>query len=54
MNRKTEHEHLLADLGKFKKGAAYIYIKKLTDIDQDALKKLMKTTIDFPQIKYVK
>jgi hypothetical protein len=47
-----EHEHLLADLGKFKKGTACIYVKKLSDINQDALKKLMKTTIEFLQKKY--
>ncbi len=49
-----EHEHLLADLGKFKKGAACIYVKKLSDINQDALKNLMKTTIGFLQEKYGK
>jgi len=49
-----EHEHLLADLGKFKKGAACIYVKKLSDINLDALKKLMKTTIEFLQKKYGK
>jgi hypothetical protein len=47
-----EHEHLLTDLGKFKKGAACIYVKKLSDINQDALKKLMKATIDFLQAKH--
>jgi hypothetical protein len=49
-----EHEHLLADLGKFKKGAACIYIKKLSDINQDALRKLMKTTIDYLSSRYGK
>ncbi len=49
-----EHEHLLADLGKFKKGAACIYIKKLSDINQDALRQLMKTTIDYLRSKYGK
>lgn len=49
-----EHEHLLTDLGKFKKGAACIYVKKLSDINQDALKNLMKTTIGFLQEKYGK
>ncbi len=49
-----EHEHLLADLGKFKKGAACIYVKKLSDINQDALKNLIKTTIGFLQAKYGK
>jgi hypothetical protein len=47
-----EHEYLLKDLGKFNMGKACIYVKKLSDINQDALKKLMKTTIDFLQIKY--
>ena len=47
-----EHEYLLEDLGKFKMGKACIYVKKLSDINQDALKKLMKETIDFMQAKY--
>jgi hypothetical protein len=47
-----EHEYLLEGLGKFKMGKACIYIKKLSDIDQEVLKKIMKTTIDFLQTKY--
>jgi hypothetical protein len=47
-----EHEYLLKDLGKFKMGKACIYIKKLSDINQDVLKKLMKETIDYLQMKY--
>jgi hypothetical protein len=49
-----EHEYLLEGLGKFKMGQACIYIKKLSDIDQDALRKVMKATIDFLQTKYNK
>lgn len=49
-----EHEHLLENLGKYKKGAACIYVKKLSDINQDSLKNLMKATIDFLQKKYGK
>ena len=49
-----EHEHLLEGLGKFKKGAACIYVKKLSDIDQDALKRLMKKTIEFIKARYGK
>lgn len=41
-----EHRHLLDELGKFKMGKACIYVKKLSDINQDALRKLMKVTID--------
>jgi hypothetical protein len=45
-------DDLLKTLGKFKMGAACIYIKKLSDIDQETLKKLIKTTIEFLQSKY--
>lgn len=47
-----EHEHLLEDLGKFKMGKACIYIKKLSDIDQEKLKLLMKGTINYLKSKY--
>lgn len=47
-----EQEELLKDLGKFSMGKGCIYAKKLADINQDVLKKLMKTTIDFLQEKY--
>jgi len=50
----SEHEHLLEGLGKFKMGKACIYIKKLSDINQDALRQLMQATIDFLQSKYNK
>lgn len=49
-----EHEHLLEGLGKFKKGAACIYVKKLSDINTEVLKKLMKTTIEYLQKKHGK
>jgi len=49
-----EHEYLLEGLGKFKMGKACIYIKKLSDIDQNVLKKLLKETIDYLQTKYRK
>jgi len=47
-----EHEHLLDGLGKYKIGKACIYIKKLSDVNQETLRKLMKATIDFLQSKY--
>jgi len=49
-----EHEYLLEDLGKYKMGKACIYIKRLSDINQETLKKLMKETIDYLQSKYRK
>jgi hypothetical protein len=47
-----EHEFLLKDLGKFKMGKACIYIKKLSDINQEVLKKLIHETIIYLQNKY--
>lgn len=47
-----EHEHLLKNLGKFKMGKACIYIKRLSDIDRDELKKLIQETIQFLHSKY--
>ena len=47
-----QHEYLLEDLGKFTMGKVCIYAKKLSDINQDALKRLMKVSIDYLQKKY--
>ena len=47
-----EHKHLLEGLGKFKMGKACIYINKLSDIDQQKLKNLMKESIKFLKEKY--
>ena len=45
-------DDLLKALGKFKMGKACIYVKKLSDINQDVLKKLMESTIDYLKKKY--
>ena len=45
-------DDLLKELGKFKMGKSCIYVKKLSDINQEVLKHLMKSTIDFLQEKY--
>lgn len=47
-----EHEHLLEGLGKFKMGKACIYVKKLSDINIDQLKKLMDASISYLKEKY--
>ncbi|MBX3044419.1 MAG: DUF1801 domain-containing protein [Candidatus Kapabacteria bacterium] len=49
-----EHEYLLNNLGKFKMGKACIYIKKLSDIDQNELKNLIRETISFLETKHGK
>lgn len=47
-----EHKPLLEDLGKFKVAKACIYVKKLSDINLDALQKLMNATIEFVYNRY--
>ncbi|MBS3991579.1 MAG: DUF1801 domain-containing protein [Erysipelothrix sp.] len=47
-----EHEYLLEGLGKFKRGKACLYINKLSDINQEALEKLILETIDFYSKRY--
>lgn len=47
-----EHSYLLENLGKYKMGKACIYVKKIGDIDEDILKKLMLETIAFLKTTY--
>lgn len=49
-----EHEPLLKNLGKFKMGKACIYAKKLTDINQEELKRIIEATIKYLKSKYDK
>lgn len=47
-------DDLIEKLGKFKMGKGCIYVKKLSDIDQEVLKKIILSTIDFLQKKHGK
>jgi hypothetical protein len=47
-----EHEYLLKDLGKYTMGKACIYIKRLSDINLEALERLMSATIEFLEDRY--
>ncbi|WP_367915190.1 DUF1801 domain-containing protein [Leadbetterella sp. DM7] len=47
-------EHLLNGLGKFTMGKACIYVKKMADIHEDALVKLMEDTLDYLSKKYTR
>ena len=47
-----DHAHLLENLGKFKMGKACLYIKKLSDINQDQLKVIMGETIKYLKEKW--
>ncbi len=51
---QKDQQELLDNLRKFKMGKSCIYVKKLSDIDQEVLKKIMKSTIDFLENKYGK
>lgn len=45
-------DNMLEGLGKYKMGKSCIYVKKLSDINQDVLKEMMQSTIDFLKVKY--
>lgn len=47
-----DHEYLLKDLGKFTMGKACIYIKKLSDINLEALERLIRATVVFLEEEY--
>ncbi|MFT3903732.1 MAG: DUF1801 domain-containing protein [Niabella sp.] len=49
---QEEHKHLLDNLGKYKMGKACIYIKKLSDIQVEQLKVIMRATLGFLKSKY--
>ena len=49
-----EHEHWLQNLGKFRKGKSCIYVKKLSDINQTELKKVITESINFINSTYGK
>ena len=45
-------EQLIQELGKFTMGKACIYVKKLSDINREALIALMKDSLDYVKEKY--
>ena len=47
-----EREQLLKQLGKYTRGKVCIYIKKLEDVDIDAMKKLIKECVKHTTAKY--
>lgn len=48
----ADQKELLQELGKYKMGKACIYIKKLSDIDEEVLRKMIRSTLEFVQKKY--
>ena len=47
-----KYEDLLADLGKFTTGKGCLYIKKLSDVDEGKLRKLVKLSADHVATSY--
>lgn len=47
-----QDEKLLKNLGKYKMGKACIYVKKLSDIDQQQLAKLIDATVHYLSTRY--
>jgi len=47
-----EHAPLLEGLGRYKMGAACIYVKKLSDINLPVLERLIRTTLAYLREKY--
>jgi hypothetical protein len=45
-------KELIEELGKYKMGNSCIYVKKLSDINIEVLKKLIKSTIDYLKSKH--
>jgi len=46
------HDEIIKDLGKYKTGKSCLYVKKLSDIDEKVLKKLIKASYDHMTKKY--
>ncbi len=47
-----DNEHLLNDLGRFRMGKACIYVKRLSDINVSALKKICMASIEYLNIHH--
>lgn len=48
----TERQEILKDFGKHTQGKACVYINKVSDIDVEVLKTLIKTSVEFLKKKY--
>lgn len=47
-----DQKDLLPQLGKYKMGKACIYVKKLSDINEEVLRKMIRSTLNFVRNKY--
>ncbi|MGF7041338.1 DUF1801 domain-containing protein [Mucilaginibacter lappiensis] len=49
----TEKEKLLANFGKHKTSVGCIYIKKLQDVNEEVLRKMVSASVSYMQEKYL-
>jgi hypothetical protein len=47
-----KYEDLMSKLGKYKTGKSCLYIKKWEDVDEEVLKELISSSIDYIKAKY--
>lgn len=48
----SNYDDLMAKLGKYKTGKSCLYIKKIEDINEEALRELIKQSVDHISAKY--
>lgn len=48
----SRYDDLMTKLGKYKTGKSCLYVNKLTDIDKDVLKTLIKESVELMKKKY--
>ena len=46
MNGFSRYDDILKDLGKYKTGKSCLYIKRLSDVDQEVLRSLIQASVD--------
>ena len=47
-----EFDALMKNLGKFKTGKACLYIKRLSDVDEDVLQNLINRSVEYMRANY--
>ncbi|MEQ8909458.1 MAG: DUF1801 domain-containing protein [Vicingaceae bacterium] len=52
MSGFSRYDELMQKLGKHKTGKSCLYLKKLSDVDQEVLKELMEESLKFMREKY--
>ena len=48
----ADHDGLLAHLGEYTTGKSCLYLKRLADVDQDVLRRLLRRSVAYIRAKY--